>query len=104
MGVYYISPSFNRDTVATGNGDVTNTFTRSYRDFRVRLVQSTSQTVDQVPSSGTVLLLERLPKLGPVAGLERYEPHDRMFGRFPVRPGHEKPERREPFGRVSAAC
>jgi len=74
---------------------------RTYRGFRfrVRLVRSAAQTVDQVSSPGSVFFLERLPKLGPVARLERYEPHDRMFGRFSVRSGHEEPERREPFGR-----
>jgi len=62
-------------------------------------VRAPSQTVDQVPSLGAVLLLERLPELGPVAGLERYQTHDGVRDRLAVRPGHEKTERGEPFSR-----
>lgn len=62
------------------------------------LVRAPSQAVDQVPTFRAVLLLERLPELGAVAGLERNEPHDRMYGRLAVRPGHEETERSEPLG------
>jgi len=64
-----------------------------------RSVRTPSQAVDQVPSAGSVFFFERLPKFGPVAGLEHYVLHDRINGRLSVSPGHEETERREPFGR-----
>lgn len=85
-------------TIILAHHDVLDVL-QSVRRRLARFVRTPSQAVDQVSSAGSVFLFERLPKFGPVAGLEHYVPHDRMYGRLSVSPGHEETERREPFGR-----